>query len=184
MKKFPRWGRLGAGIVLALSLYPAYWLWSLLMPCTNGAVQIFVLVICAGMGFYLLAGGRSRWLLAGAVMLVLLATWMGSYPLEQFRPPVLLGFQTITKTHGSVRILPGAVMTLAAGQVTALEAITSMDAHCNWMSAQGGAFDDPQSCATVYVPPRRVSDIVRVSIQPTCGLPSVMGQLKISILLP
>jgi hypothetical protein len=50
------------------------------------------------------------------------------------------------------------------------------------MSASGGALDDPQSCATVYVPPQADYDILKVSLQPGCGLPRSVGQIKISIL--
>ena len=185
-EKFLRFGRLPVGILLTLGLYPIFGLLPSLLPCADKTMQTLALAVCGGMGLYLLLGGRSRWLVAGAVTVALLALWLGSsYPMNQLRGPVFGGFTVTTQTRGTFRLAPGTVLTLAAEQPTGLETLTAIAAvRCNWMSAQGGAFDDPQSCATVYNPPHSESDIIKVSIQPACGLPSVVGQIKVSILPP
>jgi hypothetical protein len=175
--------RLIASILLTLSLYAVFETLPALAACSDHRAQSLVLALCAGMGFHLLAGGRSRRLLAGAVIVVLLACWLGFYPISPLFKNTLQGFTVITQRRGSLRIAPGAVISLAAGQPTALEPLTATsNLRCNWMSTQGGAFDDPGSCATVYIPPHSESDVLKISIQPACGLPRVVGQIKISIL--
>ncbi len=183
MRKLPHLGPLAAGIALTLGLYAVLTLLPPLLACADHTAQNLAVATCAGMGAYLLAGGRSPWALVGAAIVVMLAGWLGFYPVSLLFKNNLQGFTVITQRRGSEHIAPGAVLTLAAGQATALQPLSGVsNLRCNWMSAQGGAFDDPGSCATIYVPPQRESDVLKVSIQPACGLPSLVAQIKISIL--
>lgn len=184
--EFLRFGRLALCSLLTLALYPVFGLLPAPLPCADKTAQTFALAICGGMGLYLLLGGRSHWLLVGTMTMALLALWLGSsYPMNQLKQPVFGGFNVTTQTRGTFRLAPGAVLTLAAGQPTALQPLTAVaTVRCNWISAQGGAFDDPQSCTTVYSPPHSETDIIKVSIRPACGLPGVVEQIKISILPP
>ena len=183
MKKFPREGWAAAGILLTLALVPVFNRLPPLVACTDKTAQSLVLALCAGMGLYLLAGGRNLWLGAGTVSTLLLVLWLGVYPLSPRYRNVLQGFTVTAQGRGSVRIADGAMVTLAAGQPAALGPLTALnDVHCNWMSAQGGDFDDPQGCDTVYIPPHASSyAILKVNIQSAC-LPRTLGQIKISIL--
>ena len=183
MRKFPRLGRWFVAALLTLGLYPVFYLLPPLVACTDHAAQSLVLALCGGVGGYLLLGERSPWLLAGAVTMILLTVWLGVYPLSPLFKNTLQGFTVITRIHGSQRIAPGDVLTMAAGAPAGLEPLTVLaPLHCHWISAQGGVFDDPQSCGTAYMPPARAYDTLKVIIQPGCGLPNTLGQIKISIL--
>lgn len=186
MKKLSRFWRVAVSIVLTLGLYAIFESLPLLLPCTDHVAESLALALCAGMGCYLLTGGRSPWLLGGAVILVVLALWFGStQPILKLRLRAgpLSGFEVTTQMRGNQLIHAGDILTLAAGQPAGLQARTSLqNVRCHWMSTRGGNFDDPESCATVYIPPKSENDIVKVSVQPGCGLPNTVGQIKISIL--
>lgn len=186
MKKLSSVWRIAISIALTLGLYAVFEKLTSLLPCTDHVAESLALALCAGMGCYLLTGGRSPWLLGGAVILVVLALWLGStQPILnlRLRATLLLGFNVTTQTHGNQLIHAGDILTLAAGQPAGLQAHTSLqNVRCHWMSTRGGNFDDPESCATVYIPPQSENDIVKVSVQPGCGLPNTVAQIKISIL--
>lgn len=163
-----------------------------LVPCADPTAQNLTLALCVTLVLQLLAdarwlGGRFRWVAGVQAALTLLVVWMGFYPLSPLfssgRIPVLQGFTVITQARGTVNVAPGAIVTLAGGRPAAIQPLTlTEDLRCSWMSETGGALDDPQSCAIVYVPPQREYDILKVSLQSGCGLPRSVGQIKISIL--
>ena len=164
-----------------------------LIPCADPTAQSLTLALCAGLGFQLLAGARllgdRRFRLALGIeaALLLLTAWLGFYPVSPLyvsgRIPVLQGFSVMTRARGTVNVAPGGVVTLGNGSPAAVRALTLLaDARCYWMSTRGGALDDPRSCITDYVPPQGEYDVLKVSIQPGCGLPRSVGQVKISIL--
>ena len=158
-----------------------------LIPCADPTAQSLTLALCITLVFQLLAGGRFRWVAGAQAALVLLVVWMGFYPLSPLfssgRIPVLQGFTIITRARGTANVAPGAIVTLRSGKPAAIQPLTLIDdLRCAWMSASGGALDDPQSCAIVYVPQQREYDILKVSLQPGCGLPRSVGQIKVSIL--
>jgi hypothetical protein len=164
-----------------------------LTPCADATAQSLGLALCFGLGFSLLTGARLwrerrfRWALGIQAALLMLTVWLGFYPISPFfagrRIPILQGFSITTRTRGTRDVAPGGVVTLSSGAPAAIRALTLVaDTRCRWMSAQGGALDDPQSCATVYIPPQAERDILKVSLQPGCGLPRSVEQLKISIL--
>lgn len=161
------------------------------VPCTALTAQNLGLALCLGLGFQLLAaarfeGGGLRWGIGVHIALILLVVWLGFYPLSPLvssgHIPVLRGFTVLTKARGEVNVAPGAVVTIDSGKPAAVQALTLVtDTRCRWMSAQGGDLEDPQSCATVYIPPQAEYDILKVSMQPACGLPHSVAQIKISI---
>lgn len=178
-----RFWRAAVSFTLTLGLYAVFVQLPSLLPCTDHVAESFALALCAGMGCYLLLGGRSSLLVTGTVILVALTLWMRTYPMLPLGSPLVLGFNVITPSRGSFDIAQGEILTLATGKPTALQPRTSFkNVRCNWMSARGGAFDDPSSCATVYVPPQAENDVVKVSIQPGCGLSNTVQQIKVSIL--
>ncbi len=162
------------------------------IPCADPTARRLGLVLCAWLGLSLLAGARrwSRlafWVLGAQATLLLLTAWLGFYPLSPLfrsgRIPVLQGFSVLTRARGTVIVAPGGVVTLGSGSPAAVRVLTlGADPGCRWMSTRGGALDDPQGCVTDYVPPQAEYDILKVSIQPGCGLPRSVGQVKISIL--
>jgi hypothetical protein len=166
------------------------------VPCADPTAQSLGLALCVVLGLSLgllllaraqLQGVRWRWALGAQVALLTLTAWLGFYPLSPLfaggRIPVLQGFSVMTRTRGTVNVAPGGVVTLGNGSPAAVRALTLVgEVRCRWMSARGGALDDPQSCITDYVPPQAEYDILKVSLQPGCGLPRSVEQLKISIL--
>ena len=182
------------GFALTGGLFAAFAVLPLFVPCADPTAQHLGLALFLGLGFQLLAGARRladrrfRWALAAQAALLLLTIWLGVYPLSPLfssgRIPVVQGFSVLTRTRGTVNVASEGVVTLGSGIPAAVQALTLVEGniHCRWMSTRGGVLDDPQSCATVYVPPPADYDILKVSIQPGCGLPRSVEQIKISIL--
>jgi hypothetical protein len=163
------------------------------VPCADPTAQSLGLALCVVAGLQLLVGARLladrrvRWVLGIEMALLALTAWLGFYPVSPLfasgRILVLQGFSVMTRTRGTVNVAPGSVVTLGSGSPAAVRALTlGGDVRCRWMSTRGGALDDPQSCITDYVPPQAEYDILKVSLQPGCGLPHSVEQLKISIL--
>lgn len=183
-----------ASTALTCGLFALFQSIAPLIPCTDPTGQSLGLALCVGLGFQLLAGmwrlgKRALWLLGVEAALLLLTVWLGFYPVSPLfaggRIPVLQGFNVMTRARGTVKIAPGGVVTLGSGSPAEVRALTLVtDLRCTWMSTRGGALDDPQSCVTDYVPPQSEYDILKVSLQPGCGLPRSVGQVKISILPP
>ena len=186
------WGLLLASAALTGGLFAGFRALPPLVPCADPTAQSLTLALCVTLVLQLLAdarwlGGCFRWVTGAQAALVLLVAWMGFYPLSPLfssgRIPVLQGFTVITRARGAVNVAPGAIVTLSGGRPAAIQPLTLIeDVDCAWVSTSGGALDDPQSCAIVYVPPQADYDILKVSLQPGCGLPRSVGQIKISIL--
>lgn len=127
----------------------------------------------------------SLFILAG---LCLISLWLGSYaysPLKFFggENPILRGF-LITR-HGRVNepVASGDTVTLNAGFPMGIVVLSNAPlAGCHWRSLNGGALDDADICDTTYAAPQAEYDILTVMIEPGCSLPSVRGQIKVSIL--
>lgn len=199
MEKIPGPILVLGGTALTLGLFAVFGAFPPLLPhpwgvpCTDPMAQRLGLAIGLGLGLQLWAGARRRglrwWLGAQAVLLVLVA-WLGFYPISPLfssgRIPILQGFVVITQARDALELPPGATITLTNGRPAAIRALTltrnTPFARCYWMSTRGGTLDDPSACDTVYVPPSEEFDILKVSLEPGCGLPRAVGQLKISIL--
>lgn len=182
-----------ASLLLAAGLFAAFNTLRPVLPCTYPAVQSLALALCVVLTLNLFVSarllGRQAWYVLGAqAILIVLVAWIGFYPLSPLgfssgRIPVLRGFTVMTRTRGTWTIAPGEIITLGSGAPAAIQPLTLLtDVRCSWMSTRGGALDEPQSCATVYVPPQADYDILKVSLQPACGLPHSVAQIKISIL--
>jgi hypothetical protein len=182
-----------AGLALAAGLFAVFSALPPVLPCTYPAAQSLVLALGALLLIYFfsgprwLPGARARYLAVTAVLIGLVA-WLGFYPLSPLgfstgRIPVLRGFTVVTRARSTVNIAPGAVLTLGSGVPAAIQPVTLPgDMRCTWMSTRGGALDEPSSCAVVYVPPQADYDILKLSLQPGCGLPRSVERIRISIL--
>jgi hypothetical protein len=180
-----------ASLALAAGLFALFNALPSVLPCTYPAAQSLVLVL--GMLLVIHLSVRAwlpgaRYVLAVEIMLIVVVAWLGSYALSPLgfssgHIPALRGFTVMTRTRGMRTIAPGGVITLGSGVPAAIQPVTLPgDMRCTWVSSGGGALDEPHSCAVVYVPPQADYDILRVSLQPGCGLPHSVEQIKISIL--
>lgn len=178
--------------ILTGGLFAAFeWLLPPLVPCTDLTAQNLGLALFLGLGFQLLMAarfgdGHLHWVAGAYIVLILLVVWLGFYPVSPLvssgHIPILRGFTVLTNTRGAVNVASGAVVTIDSGKPAAVQVLTLVDdTRCRWMSTTGGVLDDPQSCATVYIPPQAEYDILKVSLQPGCGLPHSVAQIKISI---
>jgi hypothetical protein len=114
-----------------------------------------------------------------------LALWLGSYPYSPLKlsAGILTGFQVTTRGHINELVQPGGIIVLASDSATGLNVLTSLPVTaCYWSSLNGGAWDGEDSCDPTYAAPVADYDILTVRMTPACGLPTVRGQLKISIL--
>jgi hypothetical protein len=187
MKYFPFAVLLGS-LMLIVGGFAALRALTPLIPCTDHTAQSLALALLVGIIFQLFAGTRLRggwlrWTLSVEAVLLLIVAWLGFYPISPLPIPTFQGFSILTQVRGRVTILPGGMVTLASGSLAAIHPLTlTGEAHCRWISSFGGALDDPGSCDVVYVPPQREYDILKLSLEPGCGLPRSVEQLKISIL--
>ncbi len=164
-----------------------------IIPCTDNWAQnlIFALIFALVIQIFLvpkILPDHYKSFLAAHAVLVLLTLWFGLFPISPLgyssgRIPVLRGFVVMTKQKGITGVPLGGDITLGNSAAAAVYPVTVPgDVRCTWMSANAGALDDPHSCNTAYIPPQADYDILKVSIQPGCGLPTSTGQFKISIL--
>jgi hypothetical protein len=97
--------------------------------------------------------------------------------------PILHGFLVTRQDRVNEVVASGDVVLLSAGVPAAISIRSDLqELNCRWSSRNGGAWDDPFSCDTVYVPPPADYDTLTVMIEPGCKLAPVRGQIKISIL--
>ncbi len=182
-----------AMLVGALFIAASVLLRSSILPCTYPLAQSLVLAGCAALILQLLAAAKivpkyRKVLVVIDITLVLLTLWLGSYlfsPLgfSDGRIRVLRGFLITTAARGSSNVASGEIIFMGVGSTAAISPVLlAGNVRCNWLSVNGGALDDPQSCDTFYIPPMREYDILKISIRPGCGLPNSIGQIKISIL--
>ncbi len=164
-----------------------------IISCTDGWAQnlIFALGFALVLQIFLapkILLGHYRILIAAHAVLILLTLWLGLYSISPLgyssgRIPVLHGFVVMTKQKGITAVPLGGVITLGNSAAAAVYPVTVPgDVRCTWMSVNAGALDDPHSCITAYIPPQADYDILKVSVQPGCGLPTSTGQFKIGIL--
>lgn len=129
---------------------------------------------------------RLSLLVLGALFLASL--YLGSYRysplgLSKGEDPILHGFLVTRQGRVNDVVASGDVVLLSAGMPAAISIRSDLrELNCRWMSRNGGAWDDPFSCDTIYMAPSADYDILTVMIEPGCNLPPVRGQLKISIL--
>lgn len=186
---------LSLNTLLVLTLFSLWQVWPLpfLFPCTQPQAQSLLLALFAALGFQTLLGAKilpetSRVTLGLTTGLLLLTFWLGFYPLSPLgfssgRIPVLSGFFVTTRSRLKSTVVPGETISLASGLPAAIEPnLLPVNAKCSWTSVNGGSLDDPQTCDTIYQPPSAEYDILKIRIQPGCGLPETNAQLKISLL--
>jgi hypothetical protein len=164
----------------------------LFLPCTHPLAQSAILALGVVMMFQLVFGAkilpRSAILTICMMTLLLLAFWLGSYPYSPLgfstgRIPVLRSFMITTRSGPPFSLAPGEVLSLGRGSAAAIEPVLlAGKVKCAWSSAKGGRLDTPEVCDLVYSPPAAEYDLLRVQIQPACGLPASTAQIKISIL--
>ncbi len=164
------------------------------LSCLHPTAQVACLVILVAGGVHVLVislrSKRFHWPIAIAwIGLIVLAVWFGSlrYSPLQFgsqRMPVLKAFEIGRANRAPVSIAPGEVVTAAPGLPLVIHPETiPVPMDCRWFASAGGALDDPRSCDTVYVAPDGIPfEVLRLRVQPACGLPPAVAQIKISIL--
>jgi hypothetical protein len=167
-----------------------------LVPCSHPLVQPTLLAIASTLSLNILAGlvwGSPWWRRALMSFLTLsslflLALFLGSYiysPLDFSKGNDAIFYGFLVSRRGRVNeVVPsGEIITLSAGAPVAISIDSDLqNLDCRWVSLNGGAWDDPASCDTTYMPPAADFDILTVRINPACRLPVVRGQIKISIL--
>ncbi|RPH59243.1 MAG: hypothetical protein EHM81_08595 [Chloroflexi bacterium] len=186
---------LGLDALLAIILFAALNRFPIpqFFPCTHPQAQSAVLALCAALALQLTLGakilaGYSKPALLGATILILLALWLGSYPYSPLgfssgRIPLLRGFMVTTRSKPRFALGPGDFFTLTSGSPATIEPVLLVEgAKCSWASLNGGSLDNPEACDIAYDPPQAEFDILKIRIQPSCGLPQSVAQVKISIL--
>lgn len=170
---------------VALSAFP----YQQFIPCTDGWVQNLILTLFFAFVIQIILApkimpGRSKPFLIVHVVLILLVTWLGVYAISPFGySTVLRGFVVITQQE-SVKVVPVDGMdTLSRSSAVTIYPLTfPTDVTCTWASANGGMFGDLHSCYTTYIPPLVNNDILKIGVQPGCGLPASTAQFRINIL--
>jgi len=163
------------------------------LPCTHPSAQSLVLALSGLLILHWIAGAkffpRSYWyFLAVDTVLILLTFWLGAYaysPLKfsELENPVLREFVVITRESGKRHIAPDAIITLGGNSIAYIQPVLPPgNTRCMWNSLHGGALDGQDSCNVLYTPPAAEYDILKVNIQPGCGLASSVEQIRISIL--
>ncbi len=164
------------------------------LSCLHPTAQLACLVILVVGAVHVLVislrNRRFHWPIAAAWgTLLALTAWSGSlrYSPLQFgseRLPAVRAFVIWRPNRAPVTIAPGEVVSATAGLPLVIHPQTlSAPVDCRWFASAGGALDDPHSCDTVYAAPQGIpSETLRLRVQPACGLPPVVAQIKISIL--
>ena len=161
-------------------------------PCTDDRVQNLILALIFALAIQIILAPRIlprhyKIFLAAHIVVIFLAIWLGVYTISPLgyvsgRTPVLRGFVVMTAQKGITNIPLNGVITLGSSAASMYPITFPTDVRCTWMSVNNGALDDPHSCNTAYIPPQAGYDILRISIQPSCGLPNSTGQFKVNIL--
>lgn len=176
-------------IFVALSVFPI----PLLIPCTHPFSQNAVLALGIPLVFNLILAAKipletTKLTVVSVTALIFLAFWLGSYPFSPLgfsagRIPVLRGFKFTTRARLNASVAPGGIVTLISGSPAAIEPVLlTGNVKCAWTSANGGNLDNPNDCDIAYSPPQADYDILKIRLQPACGLPESSAQIKISIL--
>jgi hypothetical protein len=165
---------------------------STLLPCMEPRTEILVLSLSVVFFLQIFLAARlvpDHYLLflAGHMVLILLAIWLGAYAISPLgystgRIPNLRGFTIIRAGRSSI-VRNNEIVSLKAGSAVGINLLLLDEtSQCMWISAAGAALDDPSSCDTVYVPPSAEHDVLRVRLSSACGLPDSNRWIRISIL--
>ncbi len=165
-----------------------------LIPCAYPPAQSIAFALCGSLVLHLLfirriSVTRGQPIILGYSLLLVLAFWLGSYPLSPLgfsnrRIPVLNGFKITRFGRPDISIASGQIVTVAGNSITEIQPIIlPVDKTCTWVSANGGALDEPRNCDVAYFSPRgAISDTLRLLVQPGCHLPNSVGEIRFSIL--
>ena len=181
-------------IIVALTLFFNILKIPTLIPCTYPPSQSLALALCATLviqfsiisRFWLI---RSKPIISIYLLFLLLTFWMGSYSFSPLgfstgRIPVIRGFMITRFSRPPIPIASGGLVNIAGDSISEIKPITQpVDLTCTWASTNGGSFDDPGSCDTVYLSPvGTYYDTLKLLIRPACHLPNTVGEIKVSIL--
>ncbi len=96
---------------------------------------------------------------------------------------MLQEFVVLSRERGEKHVAPNGIITLGKTSAAFIQpVIEAENIKCTWYSLHGGQLDGEESCSLTYIPPLAENDILRVNIQPGCGLPNTVEQIRISIL--
>jgi len=166
----------------------------IMLSCIHPLAVKILIVLAVTLALYLPANwkfrfGKNKPAIAIIALLAGLTLWFGSYPYSPLgfssgRISILNGFVLTRLMRGNTTIQPGEIISISRNSVVGLSPLTlPVEMDCIWFSVNGGALDDPSSCDTAYIPPGNADfDILKLLIQPSCRLPNVTTQIKISIL--
>ena len=121
--------------------------------------------------------------------LILLALWLGIYPISPLgfssgRIPIAQGFVLSRSMRADANLASGETINVIGNSAIAIKVITlPISKNCVWLSTKGGSLDDPRSCDIAYMPPTDSDfDLLKVLIQPSCHLPETQENIKIIVL--
>jgi len=190
----------GRFIFILLSAVPALGFFLILgalpipqvLPCVHPSAQNLSLALTGSSIVHLLAGARffPRYrpsLLAIDACLLLLVIWLGAYRFSPLglssRENILREFVVMTPQMGEKHIPPNGIISVGNTSVAYIQPILGPgNIKCSWYSLHGGGLDGQESCPLLYTPPSADFDILKVNLQPGCGLPNTVQQIRISIL--
>ncbi|RIK29769.1 MAG: hypothetical protein DCC56_12115 [Anaerolineae bacterium] len=130
----------------------------------------------------------NKLILITNALLIALTLWLGDYrysPLTSIRGDhfTLQEFIVLTREKGEIHIAPNEIITLGSSSAAFIQPVpVTENMTCHWRSLEDGQLDGEDSCALTYIPPRADYDILRLNIQPGCGRPSAVEQIRVSIL--
>jgi hypothetical protein len=164
-----------------------------IIPCADNWAQSLVLALLLALVIQIflvprIFPGHYKIIFGVYIVLILIILWLGLYPVSPLgystgRISALRGFVVMTNRKGITNVPLEGVITLGANAIVGVSPLTITDVvRCRWVSVNGGSLDGSNTCNIAYMAPQADYDILRVSIQPGCGLPASTGQFKISIL--
>jgi hypothetical protein len=162
------------------------------VPCTYASFEPVLLALASLLALNILLAifWRQRVHLSLVVLASLLlgSIYLGSYHYSPLRFPkgdnaILKGFLVSRQGRVNEVVASGDIIALSTGVPATISIRSELRSmSCRWSSRNSGVWDDPSSCDTTYMPPAADYDVLTVRIEPGCQLPSVRGQLKISII--
>ena len=162
--------------------------------CLHPAAQgIGLAILAAFIGHAAIALTLRRRVLAPALAaypaILLVVLWLGSYSISPLgfssgQVRLLQGFLITRSQSSPAPISPGETVSVAPGAVIGIQTrLLPGPVECVWLSANGGAFDDPASCDTAYASHTGAQyDVLRVQVRSACSLSAARGEIRISIL--
>ncbi|MCC7119565.1 MAG: hypothetical protein IT310_13655 [Anaerolineales bacterium] len=162
---------------------------SCLHPSAQNLLLILLVLLILGFLIRKRISPRSyKLILLANALLFALTLWLGDYrysPLTSIRGDhfTLQEFVVLTREKGEKHIAPNEIITLGSSSAAFIQPVPETETMtCHWRSLEGGQLDGEDSCALTYIPPQAEYDILRLNIQPGCGRPSAVEQIRISIL--